>query len=63
MDVLKETKRVVNNTILCSHAHCRAFQSVKAPIVLRELLAGIIVGPFALGGLYLVDGEPLVTPD
>lgn len=30
-------------------------------MVLGELLAGIIVGPFALGGLYLIDGEPLVT--
>ena len=37
------------------------FHRIKLPIVLGELLAGIIVGPFALGGLYLVDGEPLVT--
>ena len=39
------------------------FHRIKLPIVLGELLAGIIVGPFALGGLYLVDGEPLVTLD
>ena len=37
------------------------FHRIKLPIVLGELLAGIIVGPFALGGLYLIDGEPLVT--
>ena len=37
------------------------FHRIKLPIVLGELLAGIIVGPFALGGLYLVDREPLVT--
>ncbi len=37
------------------------FHRIKLPIVLGELLAGIIVGPFALGGLYLVDGEPLVS--
>jgi len=37
------------------------FHRIKLPIVLGELLAGIIVGPFALGGLYLVDGEPLVN--
>jgi len=37
------------------------FHRLKLPIVLGELLAGIIVGPFALGGLYLVDGEPLVN--
>jgi Kef-type K+ transport system membrane component KefB len=39
------------------------FHRIKLPIVLGELLAGIIVGPFALGGLYLVDGEPLVILD
>jgi Kef-type K+ transport system membrane component KefB len=39
------------------------FHRIKLPIVLGELLAGIIVGPFALGGLYLVDGEPIVTLD
>jgi Kef-type K+ transport system membrane component KefB len=37
------------------------FHRIKLPIVLGELLAGIIVGPFALGGLYLVDGEPFVN--
>ena len=37
------------------------FHRIKLPIVLGELLAGIIVGPFALGGLYLIDGEPLVN--
>ena len=37
------------------------FHRIKLPIVLGELLAGIIVGPFALGGLYLVKGEPLVN--
>lgn len=37
------------------------FHRLKLPIVLGELLAGIIVGPFALGGLYLIDGEPLVN--
>ncbi len=39
------------------------FHRIKLPIVLGELLAGIIVGPFALGGLYLFDGEPLVSLD
>lgn len=37
------------------------FHRIKLPIVLGELLAGIIVGPFALGGLYLLDGQPLVA--
>ena len=39
------------------------FHRVKLPIVLGELLAGIIVGPFALGALPLVNGEPLVVLD
>lgn len=39
------------------------FHKIKLPIVLGELLAGIIVGPFALGALPLVDGEPLVVLD
>jgi Kef-type K+ transport system membrane component KefB len=39
------------------------FHRIKLPIVLGELLAGIIVGPFALGSLPLIDGEPLVVLD
>jgi Kef-type K+ transport system membrane component KefB len=39
------------------------FHKVKLPIVLGELLAGIIVGPFALGTLPLINGEPLVVLD
>jgi Kef-type K+ transport system membrane component KefB len=39
------------------------FHRIKLPIILGELLAGIIVGPFAFGGLYLLDGEPLVNLD
>ena len=37
------------------------FQRIKQPVVLGELLAGIIVGPYALGGLPLFDGQPLVV--
>lgn len=39
------------------------FHRIKLPIVLGELLAGIIVGPFVLGALPLVNGEPLVVLD
>lgn len=39
------------------------FHRLKLPVVLGELLAGIIVGPFAIGGLFLFDGEPLVMLD
>jgi Kef-type K+ transport system membrane component KefB len=36
------------------------FHKFKLPVVLGELVAGIIVGPFALGALPLFDGKPLV---
>jgi Kef-type K+ transport system membrane component KefB len=39
------------------------FQRLKLPIVLGELLAGIIIGPFAIGGLLLVNGTALVVLD
>jgi Kef-type K+ transport system membrane component KefB len=39
------------------------FQRIKLPVVLGELLAGIMVGPYALGGLPLFDGGPLVVLD
>jgi len=39
------------------------FHRIKLPIVLGELLAGIVIGPYALGGLQLFIGEPLVILD
>jgi Kef-type K+ transport system membrane component KefB len=39
------------------------FHRLKMPIVLGELLAGIVIGPFALGGLIFFDGEPIVELD
>src|ERR671932_1105078 len=39
------------------------FHRVKLPIVLGELLAGIIAGPFAIGALPIFNGEPLVVLD
>jgi Kef-type K+ transport system membrane component KefB len=39
------------------------FHKLKLPVILGELLAGILVGPFAVGGLLLFDGEPLVVLD
>ena len=35
------------------------FLRLKLPIVLGELIAGMIVGPFALGGLQIIDGKQL----
>ncbi|HXG08053.1 MAG TPA: cation:proton antiporter [Nitrososphaera sp.] len=39
------------------------FHRIRLPVVLGELLAGIIVGPFAIGSLPLFNGEPLVVLD
>jgi Kef-type K+ transport system membrane component KefB len=39
------------------------FHKIKLPIVLGELLAGIIAGPFAIGALPLLNGEPVVVLD
>ena len=39
------------------------FLRLKLPIVLGELLAGMIVGPFALGSLFVFDGQPLLKID
>ena len=39
------------------------FHKLKLPVVLGELLAGIIVGPFALGAFISFDGKPIVNLD
>ena len=39
------------------------FSRIKLPIVLGELLAGMIVGPFALGMFFIYDGKPLLQID
>lgn len=39
------------------------FLRLKLPIVLGELLAGMIIGPFALGAFLVFDGEPLLKID
>jgi hypothetical protein len=41
----------------------KIFHRLKLPIVLGELLAGIIVGPFAVGGLFFFNNEPIVELD
>jgi Kef-type K+ transport system membrane component KefB len=39
------------------------FNKLRLPAVLGELMAGIIVGPFALGSFPIFDGKPLVILD
>ena len=49
--------------LFASKIFAELFHRIKLPIVLGELLAGIIIGPYALGGLPLFNGEPLVILD
>src|ERR687883_527826 len=49
--------------LFASKLFAELFYRIKMPVVLGELLAGIIVGPFALGALPFFDGKPLVVLD
>jgi Na+:H+ antiporter len=49
--------------LFASRLFAEVFHRIKIPIVLGELLAGIIVGHFALGALPFFDGKPLVVLD
>jgi len=49
--------------LFTSKIFAELFYRIKLPIVLGEILAGIIIGPYALGGLPLFNGEPLVILD
>jgi Kef-type K+ transport system membrane component KefB len=49
--------------LFASKLFAELFHRIKIPVVLGELLAGIIVGPFALGSLPFFDGTPLVVLD
>src|SRR5690349_2170449 len=49
--------------LFASRLFAELFHRIKMPVVLGELLAGIIVGPFALGALPFFDGKPLVVLD
>ena len=46
--------------LFASKIFAEVFNKFRLPAVLGELLAGIIVGPFALGSLPLFDGQALV---
>jgi len=46
--------------LLAAKLMAELFLRLKLPIVLGELLAGIIIGPFALGGFFTYNGASLV---
>jgi Kef-type K+ transport system membrane component KefB len=41
----------------------KLMQKIKQPVVLGEILAGMAISPFALGGLPLINGQPLIVLD
>jgi Kef-type K+ transport system membrane component KefB len=49
-----------NKLLFATNLLVEVFHRIKMPIVLGELLAGIIAGSFALGSLPFFDGKPLV---
>ncbi len=49
--------------LFSSKIFAEIFHRIKLPIVLGELVAGIIIGPYAIGGLPLFNGEHLVILD
>lgn len=49
--------------LFASKLFAELFHRMKMPVVLGELLAGIIVGPFALGAQPFFDGKSLVVLD
>jgi Na+:H+ antiporter len=49
--------------LFTSKLFAELFQRINIPVVLGELLAGIIVGPFALGSIPFFDGKPIVVLD
>jgi Kef-type K+ transport system membrane component KefB len=49
--------------LFASKIFAELFHRIHMPVVLGELLAGIIVGPFAFGSLPFFDGKPLVVLD
>jgi Kef-type K+ transport system membrane component KefB len=60
---LIETIIGVGILLFAAKLMAEVFLRLKLPIVLGELLAGMIIGPFALGAFLIVDGEPLLQID
>ena len=55
-----ETITGVGILLFAAKLMAELFLRLKLPIVLGELIAGMIVGPFALGGLQIMDGKQLL---
>ena len=55
-----ETIIAVGILLFAAKLMAELFLRLKLPIVLGELLAGMIIGPFALGAFLIYNGEPLL---
>ena len=55
-----ETTIGVGILLFAAKLMAELFLRLKLPIVLGELLAGMIVGPFALGSFFIIDGKQLL---
>ena len=49
--------------LFAANLFAELFHRLKLPVGLGELLAGIIVDPFAIGGLLFFNNEPVVELD
>jgi len=52
---------IFSKTLLSRVIFALIFKRIKLPEVIGEILAGVIFGPFAIGGLIVLAGEPLFT--
>lgn len=59
-EVLIHTLISLSALLFAAKIFAEIFNKLKLPAVLGELLAGIIIGPFALGSIPIFDGKPLV---
>jgi Kef-type K+ transport system membrane component KefB len=53
----------VGSLLFAAKLMAELFLRLRLPIVLGELIAGIIIGPFAIGGFLVFDGHPLLQID
>jgi Kef-type K+ transport system membrane component KefB len=54
-----ETIVIIGLLLFAAKLMAELFLRLKLPVVIGELLAGMIIGPFALGAFLISDGEPL----
>jgi Kef-type K+ transport system membrane component KefB len=56
-----ETLISISILLLAAKLLSEAFYRLKLPPIVGQILAGVVFGPFAVGGLVQIDGRPLVA--